>query len=341
MPMIWVPCACCGSEKKRSVWPKHNNLVRCLDCGFVYVSPRLSKEEINLAYAAAPLWSQTGVGVSEENDVFYNSGALRVWERDQSYRFRKRVENILDEIERYIAKARLLDVGSSNGLQLMVARERGWDVAGVEICQAAAEFTRKELGLDVRGQELGRADFDEASFDCVIMSHVLEHAFDPGEMCRDVGYVLRPGGLLYVAVPNITALTARLTGPYWHFVVPEHLSFFSAKTLVNLLENNGFEPIQVHTQYIRTNAYFYFGMAKRLKIDKLFASLLGITSEQWKTAEQETATGVTVTPCSCYGLSKKKQAIEKIIKIVNKVWPKKALAKAGLGEEVIVIAKRV
>ena len=345
MPMIHVPCACCGSEslsRKRPVWLEHGgNLIKCLDCGFVYVNPRLSKEEIFWAYAAAPLWGQTGASASEGNDVFDDSSALRVWERCQSHRFRKRAEDILDDIERHIAKGRLLDVGSSNGLQLVVARDRGWDVAGVEICQAAAEFTRQELRLDVQSQELGKAGFDKASFDCVIMSHTLEHAFNPAEMCDDARYVLRTGGLLYVAVPNISALTARLTGPYWHFVVPEHLSFFSASTLVNLLKNSGFEPIQIRTRYVRTNAYFYFGIAKRLKIDRLLASLLRITAKEWKTAKQNVDTEVVAASCSRDGSGKKKQAIERVVTVINKAWPKKTLVKLGLGEEVIVIAKRV
>jgi hypothetical protein len=164
--VLSVPCDCCGSEKKRPLWPEHSkNIVRCLSCGFVYVTPRPSKEEIYLAYAAAPLWGQTDVDRPREDKVFDNSSMLRVWEHDQPHRFRKRAEGILDEIERYIARGRLLDVGSSTGLQLVVARDRGWDVAGVEICRAAAEFTRQELDLEVRSQELRKAGFGKASFD--------------------------------------------------------------------------------------------------------------------------------------------------------------------------------
>ena len=93
----------------------------------------------------APLWDEAGSASQEGINIFDDSSILRAWERADSHRFRKRAEDILDDVERYIAKGRLLDVGSSTGLQLAVARDRGWNVAGVEICQAAAEFSRHKL----------------------------------------------------------------------------------------------------------------------------------------------------------------------------------------------------
>jgi hypothetical protein len=172
------------------------------------------------------------------------------------------------------------------------------------------------------------------------MSHTLEHAFDPGEMCRDAAFVLCSDGLLCVTVPNIAALTARLAGPYWHFVVPEHLSYFSAKTLVSLLKNNGFDPIRVYTRSVRTNAYFYFGTIKRLKVDKLLSGILRITPEQWKAMEQKSSMEKIVGPCHRDDLGTKKQAIEGLIRAISKMWPKKALTKMRLGDELVVIAER-
>jgi predicted SAM-dependent methyltransferase len=90
--------------------------------------------------------------------------------------------------------------------------------------------------------------FDEAPlegrhFDVVRLSHVLEHLPSPRKSLGKVHRLLRPGGLLWVEVPNAASLERRLFHRHWcHWDLPRHLYHFTPTTLVRLLRDTGFRP---------------------------------------------------------------------------------------------------
>lgn len=79
----------------------------------------------------------------------------------------------------------LLEVGCGTGADLAWARHRGWDVHGLELSQSAVEIGRKQ-GLDVQCSTFEDADLSANSFDCIIMSQVLEHLIRRGWRFNDV-----------------------------------------------------------------------------------------------------------------------------------------------------------
>jgi 2-polyprenyl-3-methyl-5-hydroxy-6-metoxy-1,4-benzoquinol methylase len=121
---------------------------------------------------------------------------------------------ILARIERHLggAKGRLLDVGCSYGNALLAARARGWEVAGIELSRPAVEYGVQSYGLDIRMAELQRAGFEPASFDAILMHHVLEHVLEPDVLVQQVRALLRPGGVHYQALPNWRCLKRFLLG---------------------------------------------------------------------------------------------------------------------------------
>ena len=94
---------------------------------------------------------------------------------------------------------RLLDIGCGDGSFLLAAREVGWDVLGTEFNPGPA----RDTGLDVR------ESIDQfpayASFDCVTMWRTLEHVVDIFSMLLNIARLLKPGGKLIVAVPDLVA----------------------------------------------------------------------------------------------------------------------------------------
>ena len=107
---------------------------------------------------------------------------------------------------------------SRRGLRLgRRARSRaglGWQVAGVEVDEAAAGKARR-FSPRVHAGDLLAAPFAAGEFDCVTAFHVLEHVPDPvGAVRRMLGW-LAPGGLLVIEVPNAGGLGARLFGRAW------------------------------------------------------------------------------------------------------------------------------
>ncbi len=132
-------------------------------------------------------------------------------------------------------EGKLLDIGCGDGSFLLEARRAGWVVMGTELNPSMA----REAGLDVREDIALLADEEE--FDCVTMWHTLEHMRDMPSMLRHAARLLRPGGVLIVAVPDWGGLQARLSGPRWlHLDVPRHLYHFDAGALGHCIASAGF-----------------------------------------------------------------------------------------------------
>jgi SAM-dependent methyltransferase len=133
------------------------------------------------------------------------------------------------------AGKRLLDIGCGDGSFLMEARRVGWDVMGTELNPAMA----RKLGLDVR-EDIALVT-DKGEFDCITMWHTLEHMRDIPSMLRQIGGLLKPGGMLIIAVPDCGGLQAQIFGPKWlHLDVPRHLYHFNNGSLRYCLTSGGF-----------------------------------------------------------------------------------------------------
>lgn len=137
------------------------------------------------------------------------------------------------------APPRLLDIGCGTGAFLEEARRGGWQVAGREVSPYAAEQARRR-GLDVACGPIEGQGLPPATYDCITFWDVLEHLRDPAGVLRAAGRALRPGGVLALSTGDVTSLCARLCGRRWHlFTLPEHLFFFSPRSLRLLLNAAG------------------------------------------------------------------------------------------------------
>lgn len=135
----------------------------------------------------------------------------------------------------------VLDIGCGRGLLLHHLRRLGWSVTGTELSDGAARFAREVLHLDVRVGDLERIHFEEGPYDAVVLWHVLEHFEDPAGVLHKVNRLVRPGGFVFLAVPNFGSIEAQLWRVNWfHLDVPRHMSHFTPKTLIHLLEAEQF-----------------------------------------------------------------------------------------------------
>jgi 2-polyprenyl-3-methyl-5-hydroxy-6-metoxy-1,4-benzoquinol methylase len=155
--------------------------------------------------------------------------------------FRKARAHALDWRLGGVAGRRVLDVGCGRGEMLAALQRKGADVYGTQISAPAARVAGRLIGRDrVFVGELADARYDAASFDCVTICHVLEHVADPLAVLREVTRLLKPGGLLYVEVPNAGGLAARAFSHAWlAYDVPNHLYHFTPRTLADLARRAG------------------------------------------------------------------------------------------------------
>jgi SAM-dependent methyltransferase len=121
----------------------------------------------------------------------------------------------------------------------------GWRAQGLDPDSAALAGAR-EAGLSVTQGTLADLDAPEhaGAFYAITLSHVIEHLHDPAADMRRAHRLLRPGGLLWIATPNLEALGHRRFGRDWLGLdPPRHLVLFTRASLERLLRSAGFEPL--------------------------------------------------------------------------------------------------
>ncbi|HEV8638143.1 MAG TPA: class I SAM-dependent methyltransferase [Chloroflexota bacterium] len=230
-----VSCCVCGSSDARDyvcTWDRSHGLpgafrfVKCRGCGHVYLNPRPSQEEIGRYYPET--YKEYLMGLEEP-------GAFVRWNRRYGLAKRCRV------ITRRRRPGRLLDVGCGAGVLMDAMRRRGWEVQGVDVTPAAVRIARERYGLDAVEGTLEGAGFPSGHFDALTLWNVIEHVPDPPATLREAARVLRPGGLIVMATPNVDALDARVFGERWAlWEAPRHFNIFSPASLGLLLRASGF-----------------------------------------------------------------------------------------------------
>jgi SAM-dependent methyltransferase len=204
-------------------------IVRCLACGLVRTEPQPDKSELERFYLS----------------VYCRAGRRYRFGLDRTVRalYGARIRRI----ERLAGGAgAVLDVGCGPGWLLDRLRERGWRTRGTERSAEAAQYARDVLHLDVRAEDIEDVAKDGGTYDAVIIWHVAEHLPRPADVLREVADLLRPGGVLVVAVPNFGSPEARVARSHWfHLDVPRHLFHFTPATLTSLLAECGFATRRV------------------------------------------------------------------------------------------------
>ncbi len=206
-------------------------VVRCR-CGLVFLHPQPPGGHIQAAYV----------------QEYY-----RPWEGQGSLRSKIWKDRIAQVIQCCPERGRLLDVGCGTGTFLEVARAEGWEVMGTEFSHYATQVATTK-GLSVTTGEVWESNLNAGSFDVITCWHALEHATDPARIVKECHRLLRPGGWLFLATPNVqdhifqfSYLLAKGHRPVLYEPQERelHLYFFSASTLRNLLTAAEFQVAHV------------------------------------------------------------------------------------------------
>ena len=124
------------------------------------------------------------------------------------------------------------------GFVVEAARDRGWSACGIDLNPSAVAFGCGR-GLELRTVALEEAGFPPASFDAISLFDVLEHLVHPAATLRRCMELLRPGGVIYLYVPNYDFVSRLLRGRDAHFIWPtHHLNYYTPITLRDLLERH-------------------------------------------------------------------------------------------------------
>lgn len=192
-------------------------LVKSKPLGFVFYKSIPSLEELNAHYAKY-----------SRNDYL---SPLTI----------KRYEEVLESFEPFRKTGKLLDIGCGIGLFASVAISKGWEVYGTEFSDEAIEICTNK-GVQMKQGKTTKEMFNAESFDVITSFEVIEHINYPNEEMDCIHYFLRKGGLFYCTTPNFNAIERFvLKNEYSVICYPEHLSYYTPKTLDFLFKKHGFE----------------------------------------------------------------------------------------------------
>jgi SAM-dependent methyltransferase len=209
-----------------------SQIVRCNRCGLMYSNPR-GREPDHVAIAKFDPSKNPFL----ENDPRYEKERLQI----RDYRQTRALLNRL-----YPQRGHLMEIGSGLGFLLKEFKKDGWDVLGIEPNIRACRIARDQLGLEVVNAILENAGIPDASFDVVLLNHVIEHIDDPLRTLREVNRVLKPNGHFVIETPRYDTLMFKLLGRRERSVSCDgHIFFFTNRTLRNLYEAAGFRQVRL------------------------------------------------------------------------------------------------
>jgi len=160
-------------------------------------------------------------------------------------------------------KGNLLDVGAGTGDFLVEAKKSGWKITGIEPSDKAKTIS---VSKGITFADSLQA-IETQSQDVITMWHVLEHVPDVENEIKELKRILKPDGVLIVAVPNYKSYDAQYYGSFWAaYDVPRHLWHFSKTSIKKLFAAQKMDLVEILP----------------MKFDSFYVSLL---SEKYKTGK--------------------------------------------------------
>ena len=210
---------------------------RCRACGVKFMNPQYTDAYLAAYYAHyAPVTAEEPLGNLDRRVAAKNDDLA--W------------------VERYVAPGRLLAIGCGDGLEMTLARERGWQAEGYDVDAEMMRAVAQRLNTKTYSGDFLDLHLAAESYDCVFMDQVLEHMKNPGACLAEVRRILKPAGVCFVGCPNIMSLAnagKTLLGKLRlkahrgrHYAAHHHLSYFSPGVLRRILHTQfGFRILVV------------------------------------------------------------------------------------------------
>ncbi len=245
-------CPGCG-QRGFSVLITHPpwRLVQCTDCALAYLPEVPTAAQIEGEFEWQASFAR------ERWQRWQHNPLTRLYTFALMLLKPSRAGRALRRIRRRAPAGRLLDVGCGDGRLAALALRAGYDALGIELSPRMAAKAAGRLGRErVLVGRLEDAALPPASFDVVTAISYLEHDPQPAALLARLHALLRPGGALFIKVPNYASLLRRLRGARWSgYRWPEHVQYFTPQTLTGLVRAAGFEVCEVRAHPLGDNLW--------------------------------------------------------------------------------------
>ena len=234
-------CPVCETEKQENFLKCKDYLktqddfqmVQCINCGFVFTNPRPPEEAIQEYYQSEDYFSHKNKSTSLISSLYNFVRKLNV-------------NNKLKLIADYHSTAKtLLDYGCGAGIFLEAARDKSFQVKGVEPSIDARKIT-SDLGLDVSSPD-ELMNLQDNSIDVITLWHVLEHIHHLNTSFDSLKSKLTSDGIMVIALPNLNSWDAIQYEAKWAaYDLPRHLYHFSKNSFSQFAEKHGMKIVGIH-----------------------------------------------------------------------------------------------
>lgn len=229
-------CPVCGSPhsslkfraKDYTVSNEMFHIVSCDSCQLIYTNPRPAANEAGPYYHASAYISH-----SDTNEGIIN----KLYHAVRKFTLQSKTNWIEPEKK---GNKELLDVGCGNGHFLAAAKEKGWNINGVELDPETAARAANLTGLTIASSLTEVAS--DKHFQVITLWHVLEHVYEIDEYFQFFKSRLAKDGKLLLALPNPASFDASYFEEYWAaYDVPRHIYHFTPATITALAAKYGFK----------------------------------------------------------------------------------------------------
>lgn len=235
----YVRCGLCGSNRKKYLntgdrYGMGLRTVYCKKCGLIFTDPRPVQKEMEQFYRRT-------------YRLYYESAEKPTLEYIEKGGFEKRAAKIYWTLKGNIdfeCVQSIMDIGCSEGslLRTIGIKQPHIQRFGIEPSLAfsrfAAEYSSSKVFTGNLNEYIKIHNDPKELFDIIILSHVFEHFLLPSKELEKVWKLLKPGGFLYIEVPNMASI---LCNPDMLHIA--HLYHFCPETLRLILLKQGFQPI--------------------------------------------------------------------------------------------------
>jgi SAM-dependent methyltransferase len=236
-PYFASACYVCGSpDIQYRFMVREHSLFQCAGCDFMFLNPQPSDEYLNALYTSDYfLMGDDDLSNSRRSEMKKATARLYI---EQLIRYYGRQEG------------KLLEIGCGNGDFLMVAKQAGFAVHGIEVSESATCIANTKLGVEsVSCGNIEAMTLPEGSFDVCVLFDVLEHVRNPIRFLKKIHNLLVPEGVLFLVTPSLNSWSARLMKSNWMEFKPEHLHYFNRETVQSALCGSGFHEIYISSNY--------------------------------------------------------------------------------------------
>ncbi len=230
-------CPLCFSENVVFLTKRGDGLpvYQCKDCSFAFLYKRPSQEVLTSYYGSDYFQD------SETYQDYFNYAQAIV-----DLQYCPRLQRLRKHLSDFRGK-RILDVGCAAGGTLALLKEKGAEVLGIEISEAACKIAREQYNIEVLNCPIEEANLNNDFFDVIFLFDVLEHLKEPAVALERLHGYLVKDGYLAITVPNFDRFFdegSQWVGlqSYW-----EHLGYFRSEVICEKLTELGFSIIEVHT----------------------------------------------------------------------------------------------